>query len=377
MNATTQLDDQNPKVMQKVGSALRPLWRLTRPAIILVGAALVGLALAILLRTMILPILDTIGNVLSWIVQKFGSWFSDLQKPPELNREKSIDIGITAFGLVVVLSTLKDTHDCVTKVVLKWMSADREVLLPAFSSVVVAFTALGLSVYALGELTNKPPVTVAFDAAMIPPAVVDPDKGDVTFYVSFQAEGGRASLTDPKHSSVNLRQLDRDFLERLGQGLRTCTRGSESDKPLVTTRGFASGSLWTSARSEIEAMLREDPSNATLATAVETVNTYAENDETRERELAFARGFNVYLANKRRAAVVDVLRLHGGEGIRLVGNDWNSYPDMDNALAIDDRGVGQQAAAAGILTRSVAITIHAGGCSRATRYSRVELAVAR
>lgn len=213
-----------------------------------------------------------------------------------------------------------------TKVILRWMDADRAVLLPAFSSVLVAFTALGLSVYAIAELSPKPQsATIAFDSAFIPPAVVNSDRGDVTFFVSFLEEGGAVSLTDRQHKSVTLRPSDEDFLGRLSAGLQKCIDKGRSRVPTVSVRGFASGSFWGLAASELSVMLRERPNDSFVREAYAEIGRYARNDAIYKQNasLAVARAFNVYLANRRRDAVLSALSTEGGGLNVLDEGQWS------------------------------------------------------
>jgi hypothetical protein len=350
------------------------LWRGFRPIPVLLTAALIGLSVAVLLWTMLNPLLELLAEALTWIVGKLRVWFTNVSDPPDVKSYKNIGIGVGAFGVLVVLSTLKDTHQSLTALALKWMKPDRATLLPAFSSVTVAFTALGLSVYGIGELSEKrPPATIAFDSASIPPAVVSPDSGAVTFYVSFQEEGGRQTLTQAGHESVTLRPSDRDFLQRLAMGLQKCRSGNRI--PRLTVRGFASSSYWSGAAGELADLEQNNPQDSIIHGAVMETTGYAKKDANQvDWNLAVARAFNVYLANRRRAAVLDALALpSSGVEVDTAGL-WSSYSEMDNALAIEDRGVTGQAASAGILTRSVAVSItDPAACSRAPQFARVEL----
>jgi hypothetical protein len=375
MSATAPFDNLDPVDNSQWKMWLKRAWVAFKPLLVLVAAVLAGLVLAILLKSAMQPMFKGLGEMLAWLVLKLQRWVPNLDPPAGLDRK--IDIGIGAFGLVVVLSVLKDTHESINKVLLSWRKADRSVLVPAFSSVTVAFAALGLSVYAIGGITASTSPLISLDAAIIPPAIVNPEKGDVTFFVSFADEGGRDSLLDPGHKSIQLRATDKEFLERLASGLSRCSIKGDSAAPSLFVRGFASSSLWTTASAELDAMYKHSTENDPIRTAHDEVRKYALKDNTRSPDLAAARAFNVYLANKRRSAVVDVLRQNGSADLIVDKGIWDSYPAMDNAIAIEDRGIGDTAAAAGILTRSVAITIDAGGCSRANKYSRIELSIPR
>jgi hypothetical protein len=375
MSATAPFDNLDPVDNSQWKMWLKRAWVAFKPLLVLVAAVLAGLVLAILLKSAMQPMFKALGEVLAWLVLKLQRWVPNLD--PVAGLDRKIDIGIGAFGLVVVLSVLKDTHESITRVLLSWRKADRSILLPAFSTVTVAFAALGLSVYGIGGITASSSPLISLDAAIIPPAVVNPEKGDVTFFVSFLDEGGRDSMLDPGHMSIQLRATDKEFLERLASGLSRCSAKGDSAAPSLFVRGFASSSLWTTASTELEAMSRGPGANDAIRNAYDELQQYASKDDTRSRDLAVARAFNVYLANKRRSAVVDVLRQNGGANLIADKGIWDSYPAMDNAIAIEDRGIGDTAAAAGILTRSVAITIDAGGCSRANKYSRIELSIPR
>ena len=68
---------------------------------------------------------------------------------------------------------------------------------------------------------------------------------------------------------------------------------------------------------------------------------------------------NVYLANRRRAAVAEILGLRGkaSEAVTLDGKPWANHSEMRQAMVIDDSHADGTFRVKGILTRSVAITI--------------------
>jgi hypothetical protein len=356
------------------------------PALVIILGVLVGIHMAVLVRSYLASITNALIVVVQWstgllehVLPKV--WASKLTHLDTIDETApGFDFGLGAFGAVFLLTQLKEIVATVTELISKWKTADVALLTKAFVGLVLGFAALGLSVYGLKKLaepTTSP--TFAFDTLAIPPTQVRADGGYTTFYISFPDEGGPPTFTQKAHPSVTVSDGDTKFLKLLGPALALCGR----NKPVeLELQGFASGSLWTAAEPALRAMLPREAAASGTAPACNP-NSPNETDAPRnalacitqykdsERKavsgpeylssdtLEAGKAFNVYLANRRRAAVADILGLRQGSasGIKLNGSPWDNHFLMQQAMAIDDSHADGTFRVKGILTRSVALTI--------------------
>jgi hypothetical protein len=347
------------------------------------GAIVSGVIVAIVLRAFLVQILSFLVNCERYLAAHVAILHIPAVEPSAPKDFTKLDLGLTAFGAAVVLATIRETATAVTAVLNSWRTANTTVLITAYLSVSIAFAALGLSVYGLQELKGPTAgMSIAFNSGNIPPALLDPQTGHVTFYIAFGEEGGAKTFTLPNHLSVNLSAADEHFLSALAKGLSACATAGEPVK--IDVNGFASSSLWNTA-GELDALKVEDADQRTeLARARIYVRDQIEHhpDPSDTPALVPAHAFNVYLANRRRQVVIN--RLGASEPTSPVKNAkievqnprWPDFASMQNGLAIDDsRGAGT-IATRGILTRSVAITIEdARSCARSIKLESAAVSV--
>jgi hypothetical protein len=358
-------------------------WLGIRPALVLALGVITGIIVAIVIRSFLVQILNILVKCEHYIATHVSLLHLPGADPSAPKDPTKLDLGLTTFGVAVVLATVKETSTAVTGVVKSWMTANVTVLLPAYLSVAVAFAALGLSVYGLQELKGPTAgMSIAFNSGNIPPALLEPQTGHVTFYIAFGEEGGAKTFTVPNHLSVTLAPADEQFLKALAKGLSACATAGEPVK--IDVSGFASSSLWNTA-GELDALKVEDADQrAELARARIYVQDQIEHPSDPSDTPAFvpAHAFNAYLANRRRQVVIN--RLGASERslpvttakIEVQNPPWPNFASMQNGLAIDDsRGAGT-IATRGILTRSVAITIEdARSCARSIKLESAAVSV--
>jgi hypothetical protein len=392
----------NPTLPALDGGANSPgTNRYLLPAISIAGGVVAGLALAVLLRAFFLTVTNWSIQAVHWTVSLlayyFPSWNSVLEDVHTMSDlPRGFDLGLGGFGGVALLTKGHDIAKALSDVVTRWRSADNEKLITAFLTLTFGFAALGLAVYGVQSLVTQDATptagpTFVFDTLDIPAHEVRADTGHFAFYIPFGREGGSASFS-LDHASVTLTQSDRRFLGQLGQALNACGR---EDRPVeVQLEGFASSSLWMTAEAEIKSIVASEnlsPSNscdlavsgrAAAATSLICIADYKQHqrsDPQAQERIAddiieTAKAFNVYLANRRRAAVESALGLTGSNSRRVVleGSSWRDHREMEDALSIDDSQPGGSVAVKGILTRSVAMTIINGSTCTRTSVDRVE-----
>jgi hypothetical protein len=356
------------------------------PAIVIALGISIGILTAVLVRSYLSLITNALIVVVQWSTGLLEhmlphSWADKLTHLEKIDETSpGFDFGLGAFGAVFLLTQTKEIVATVTELISKWKTADVALLAKAFTGLVVGFAALGLSVYGLKKLaepTTSP--TFAFDAIGIPPSQVRTD-GNTTFYISFLDEGGPPTFTKVTHPSVTVSAGDKKFLQSLKQALVLCGR----DRPVeLELRGFASGSLWTTAEPALRAMVPREaaPSKPALmcnpnstnekdaaANALACLTHYRDServavssqDYLSSESIETGKAFNVYLANRRRAAVAEILGVQPGSDaskIKLSGDPWDNYFSMQQAIAVDDSQADGTFKVKGILTRSVGLTI--------------------
>lgn len=381
-----------PSQVSRVAQA----WELLRPALVLGGALAAALVVALFIVTTASRLLSTIVEVTAWAARTLNAFTGIGFREPRVTQTLStqLDLGIGAFGAAVLVATLKDISGAVVDVISKWRSASGATLAGVFVKTLVGATGLWLSVYGAEKITNgQGGQTLTIDSASFPPAMVDPNSGNLTFYVGFYAEGGPETFENPQtHQSVNVARPDEVFLERLKNALSSC--GAPDNKVKIRIDGFASGSQWTTVTRDLLELRRRTSrpaasSRINCSTAVNSATTdaqgpgtiddaleciaYYKADEVKKHASTSAfedgKAFNVYLANMRRLQVARRLGLIGADSsaaVTLVGDPWSNFTDMESALVIDDsRNPRNNFAVVGLLTRSARISIEsAAGCAK-------------
>lgn len=363
--------------------------RLT-PAAVIASGVLVGLAVAVLVRSFLVPITNALISVVQGITAGLDFLLPDIlaEKLAALEdiREPAagFDYGVGAFGAVFLLTKVQDIVATVSELLDKWKTAEPGLLVRSFVSLTIGFGALGLSVYGLEKLADpERNPTFVFDALTVPPSRVDATTGHMTFYISFLDEGGPPTF-GKGHRSVTVADRDQVFLGKLREAFEVC--GSSTKPVRVRLEGFASGSLWTTADYSLQEMSQGfmsvanrpiacdpasiDPREAPRR-ALACISEYKANERAL-REVGYlssdpvetGKAFNVYLANRRREAVARILG--SSEHLKVESSDWPDHFHMQQAIAVDDTRADGTFGVKGILTRSVAVTItDPSSCSRA------------
>lgn len=353
-------------------------------SIVLLGI-IAGIVAAVLIRAFLVSIANALIVAMQWSTDILGpllpeSWREKLVVLNTVDEASpEVDLGLFAFGATFLFTKIQEIVATVSDLISKWKSAEQALLLKAFFSLMLCFAAVGLSVYGLKHLASPAASpTFVFDALSVPANMVYPDTGHFTFYIGFYDEGGVSTFDEENHGSVTLSERDRDFLRRLREALEVCGQRRPVE---IELKGFASGSLWNAAEPTLKAKMSQrriavdstascDP-NATASTdslqnALACIHQYRHdedlNGEPSKRsteQIESAKAFNVYLANRRRAAVGEVLGLQAGrsKGIRFIGKPWENHSEMEKAMAIDDSRANGSFGVKGILTRSVAVTL--------------------
>lgn len=353
--------------------------RAVRPAALIVVAAAVGISIAILLYSFANITAVLAYDTVKWLASSLDDLgklfeFSRLRMPRDEIRASyqasgiadTIALSTAAVGIGVVAALLRDIHKAMADLIAHWMAPSRSQLSSAFWSVAVGFVGVGLSVYGAETALERPKVreeSLHLEVSSLPPFVLGPKPGSLTFYVSFPGEGGAGSLVDPEHDS--LVPTDKAFVENLGRALALCAE--DGSVVVVELRGYASGSQWIDAYSELtnwtSRTLPAPPQLPTLRAEVASIAAL-ERGYPADKPGAFARAFNVWLANQRREKVKQLLLKNAGANVTVsdIGK-WKSHQEMSDAYAIDDRS--RDFATIGVLTRAVAVTIAAAGtCDR-------------
>ena len=369
--------------------------RYIAPLLLIALAILSGLLAAILARAFLVQITKGFIGVLEGITPSPqlhllpNSWRGALVEIQPIDPKAiGFDYGVGAFGAAFLFTKMEELVDSASTLIKQRTTATTSVFWSAFMGLALGFGAVGLSVYGLKALGIPPSSsTFVFDALTTPASQVDRHTGYLTFYVSFLDEGRQPTFASTGHGSVTVTPGDKVFLRHLAEALNAC---GAAERPVrLTLRGFASGSLWTTAETEVSQMLSRrgiargalgscDPNSTDEGNAprnaVACIDKYKKaqvgavdgpgylSDETTEA----AKAFNVYLANRRLAAVAQALGVQEDTRakVRLDGEPWLSYSQMEAAIAVDDTRANGTFAVKGILTRSVAITItQPAGCS--------------
>ena len=376
--------------------ASRRLWMKLRPLSWIAAAGLLGLILSTLLAMLIHPMMlgtihlvTNIGHRVAYIVSWLAAHLHQQAPPyPELpgNANEDIpglDLSFGVLGGSILVTTIRESISQLAKVVAVWATASHETLVSASAAILLSFFGLGISVFGINKLNlHGEDLTLSYDSAVIPPVAVDPEHGAMTFFVSFGKEGGLDTIRDPTSTSVVLGDRDAIFLRDLGNALRACHNLKSASLPKVLLRGFASSTPWRDAKMELETLERDpDPVTAGKAAAVlnelrrivqATKEAGIQPDASLDEQRQYWKAFNVYLANTRAAAVKVALDGSAGTSGATTQRDMDvevqtrSYDrDIEQDLAIADRGMVTVGKDRGILTRTAAVTIaNAGDCSK-------------
>jgi hypothetical protein len=377
-------------------SGVTVAWKVLRPALVLGGAIAAALVLTLFIVATASRLLAGLVGVAAWAVRASNYWLGSSIGEPHVTQtlNTQLDLGIGAFGAAVLVATLRDISGAVVDVLSKWRSASGATLATVFVRTLVGATGLWLSVYGAEKLTNgQGGQTLTIDATSMPPAMVDPNSGNLTFYVGFYAEGGPGTFETPKtHQSVNVASADEEFLKRLRNALNLC--GTTSNKVKIRIDGFASGSQWTTVASDLAELQRRTagaPVSSAKAGCSTTANSgtaggsgpgtiddalaciaYYKREEVDKNATTNVfedgKAFNVYLANMRRLQVarrLGLMDVSSSATVTLVGSAWSNFTDMESALVVDDKRPQNNFAVVGLLTRSAKISIEsAAGCAR-------------
>jgi len=147
--------------------------RLAPAATILIGI-LVGLMVAVVVRSFLVPITNVLVAVVEFMADLLKSILPAALHDRVAHLEPisevapGFDYGVGAFGAVFLLTKIQDIVATLSELLGKWKSADLNLLTKSFVGLVVGFAALGLSVYGLKKLadpTSGP--TFAFDALSV------------------------------------------------------------------------------------------------------------------------------------------------------------------------------------------------------------------
>jgi len=362
------------------------VWAASRPALVLLASAMLGIIAAVLCRTFLFQLLDQlvafVRGVAALIQRLTGV------AAPEIPTRKwsEVDLGLGALGATVIIATVRETSSAIDELLKGWMNPERSVLAKAGLAVGVAFMALGLSVYGLLEIKRPVASTaITFQSEKFPLAAMEPATGHLTFFIPFLAEGGEDTFTEPDHASVTVGASDREFLLMLGRALHSC--GSPSRPVRISVRGFASSSLWDT-NGELALVRPADPAQREkLEDAKRAVDQVvsAEGIQHPGSDPAIARGhaFNVYLANRRREAVLNeltpnpVTAADPAPTLVVEGGPWTTFEEMQDAIAIDDsKGSPADIPIKGVLTRSVGVTVKdAASCAQQLNLDQATVSV--